>query len=138
MQRRRFFFETPEKLRTWLKSYRGIWSDQVTETILTLAYQEYYEGSKPESVSWERYFIEVYYQKFIEPIESDFQYIPEDQYYRDQMSFYINLLEELENTKEEDRVEAIVTQIIRNWIPYQFSPDMYGEVHNRQSYVVVD
>lgn len=83
-------------------------------------------------------FIDVYYQQFIDELETDFESIPDDPYYRDQITFYSNLLIEIEESKRNQLIVNALNQILAAWQRYPLSSDMTTSIKNRYNYFVLD
>lgn len=117
MGTKKYLLEFPEQLLAWAKRYKTPYREQVIDTLLTMAY---YDNVDASEMQWKNEFIETYYLSFIEPLESDFEGIPDDPYHRDQMKFYVSLLEEIENLRYWEPVRNLIDGLARNWAPYGF------------------
>lgn len=132
MQLTKYLFEIPQPLKDWTNGYSSQWRTQIINTFLTLAYH-WDEG---KVVDLRQLFIEIYYQEYIDPLETDFDEIPDEQFYRDQISFYMRLQEEFKLIAKDGTIENILRSLRKQWMPYMVGNDFYTELLNSRKYFV--
>ncbi|UKS72119.1 hypothetical protein MOA67_gp304 [Klebsiella phage KpLz-2_45] len=128
----KYLFEIPPALKVFTDGYKGLWRDQIIDAFLSTAYH----WEKGKAKDYNKLFIEIYYSNNIDPLESDFETIPDDPYYRDQLSFYMSLQEEIEKMKNTGVLEKILSDLRSQWDRYGIYGECYTERMNSRTYLV--
>lgn len=132
MHTKKYVFEIPYSLKAFSDGYQGIWRNQIIEAFLTTAYH-WKDNSK---IDYRTVFIEVYYQNYIDPLENDFETIPDDPYYRDQLTFYMALQEEITLMTKDGTLESILRKLREQWQNYINPGEFFTEMIDSRKYIV--